>query len=335
MVPTATTAEEQPDSGGLIAVFAGVVVVILACVALGCLMRRGYPGRGRSTVSEHSARSAEVEASVTERDAQLDTSEEDPKASVPELDAETADKDGLLPSMNFWFMPVDQFMRMPVDKPLPRHQELRDMGLLVKQEMTVDDVLSGRFAADTAAVSHRWLIPDHFDPECAKVTKLQEILTATPAIKFLWIDWVCAPQWHGGGRTDEEEEEFRLILENILPFIFLGCTVIVLYERIYNQRFWPNVECWISTKMPTEDGLMPASEERLRMQVYGIESQSGKDDISRAYVLEMWHAADAQQAIHDLAKNDILVTNARDKEVNLKVVGSLDEKIKRHHVLHI
>ena len=233
----------------------------------------------------------------------------------------TEDGPPLRLSMDFWFMPVDEFMRMPVDKPLPRHQELRDMGLLVKRKMTVEDVMSGRFAADTAAVSHRWLTPEHFDPECAKIQKLRQVMLSNPSIQFLWVDWVCAPQWHGGGRTDEEEEEFRLILENILPFIFLGCTVIVLYERIYNQRFWPNVECWISTKMPTEDGLVPASEDRLRMKVYGIESTSGRDELSQMYVMGTWHTVNAQQAIEALSKNDILVTNARDKEVNLKAAG--------------
>jgi len=116
---------------------------------------------------------------------------------------------------------------------------------------------------------------------------------------------------------------------------FFGCRVIVLYERIYNQRFWPNVECWIATKMATEDGLVPASEDRLRIQVYGIDSASGFDRASRMYVLGTWHSADAQQAIHFLSQDDILVTNARDKDINLKVVGSLDERIRSHHVLHI
>jgi hypothetical protein len=259
------------------------------------------------------------------------------EASVSERAAEIDDheQDGLLATMAFWFMPVDEFMRMPVDKPLPRHQELRDMGLLVKRTMTAEDVLSGRFVADTAAVSHRWPVPEHFDPDCTKMAKLREVLTSNPSIKNLWVDWICAPQWHGGGRTDEEEKEFSLILENILPFIFLGCTVIVLYERIYNQRFWPNVECWISTKMPTEDGLAPASEDRLRMQVHGINSADGHDKASRMYLLGTWHNADAPEAIQALARNDILVTNARDKEVNLKVVASLDQKIRSHHVMRI
>jgi hypothetical protein len=143
--------------------------------------------------------------------------------------------------MEFWLLPVVEFMRMPADKPLPRHQELRDKGLLVKREMNIQGVLAGTYSADTAAISHRWTVPEHADPDCAKVLKLQTILKDSPSIEYLWMDWACAPQWHGGGRTDEEETEFRLILENILPFIFLGCQVIVLYERAYSQRFWPNV----------------------------------------------------------------------------------------------
>ena len=71
------------------------------------------------------------------------------------------------------------------------------------------------------------------------------------------------------------------------------------------------------------------------MQVYGIDSASGRDRANQMFVLGMWHKADAQEAIQALAKNDILVTNARDKEVNLKVVGSLDEKIRGHHVMRI
>merc|ERR1712194_315737 len=154
-------------------------------------------------------------------------------------------------------------------------------------------------------------------------------------IKFLWIDWVCAPQWHGGGRPESEDQEVRLILQNILPFIFLGCTVIVLYERIYNQRFWPNVECWISTKTPTEDGLVPSSEDMLRVRVHGIDSVKGKDKMNTAVVLESWHKADAQEAIHVLSQNDILVTNAKDKEINLKVVDSLDDEIRGRYTLVI
>jgi hypothetical protein len=242
---------------------------------------------------------------------------------------------GLRENMGFWFIPSDVIMHMPADKPLPRHQDLRDMGFLVKRNMNIDDVFAGKFAVDTAAVSHRWPVPDHFDPDCTKLRKLQDILTYNPSVKYLWIDWVCAPQWHGGGRSDDEDKEFRQILENILPFVFLGCRVFVLFERVYNQRFWPNVESWIATKMATEDGLVPASKDRLRVHVHGVHSASGKDKASHEYVLDTWHAADAQKAIEKLSEDDILVTNAKDKQINLRVVASLDDLIRRRHTLSI
>jgi hypothetical protein len=232
----------------------------------------------------------------------------------------------MLSGMEFWFFPVDQFLLLPSNRPIPRHQVLRDMGVLVKRQMNIEDVVAGKFM-DSAAVSHRWTTPDHPDPDCTKLRKLQKELAGS-SIKYLWLDWTCAPQWHGGGRSDEEDREFRRTLENILPFIFLGCRVIIMYERIYNQRFWPNVECWIATKMPTKDGLMPATADRLRMQVHGIRSARGKDAGSRSFLLAAWHSRSAWDTITALSKDDILVTNKRDKEVNLKVVASLDIQIR-------
>ncbi|CAK0866396.1 unnamed protein product [Prorocentrum cordatum] len=309
------SAEEPQDSEASLAVFVAVVIVLLACVALGlgCLMRRGCPGCGRGP-----ARDSQIEISVSELDAEISEHQADQKTE-------------LLETMDFWFLPVEALMNMPRNIPVFRHQVLRDLGLLVKRTMTLEDVLAGRFVADTAAVSHRWPEPEHPDPDGSKLCELQDILAKIPSIKFVWMDWVCAPQWHCGGRTEEEEEEFRLILENILPFIFLGCTVIVLYERVYNQRFWPNVESWIATKMATEDGLVPATEDRLRLKVHGIDSVKGFN--CTPWVLDSWHHADAQLAICILSHKDILVTNAKDKDVNLKVLGSLDHMIKSRHIL--
>jgi len=233
----------------------------------------------------------------------------------------------MLSGMEFWFFPVDKFLQLPSNRPIPRHQELRDLGVLVKRQMNIEDVISGKFM-DSAAISHRWTTPEHPDPDCAKLRKLQEELTGS-SIRYLWLDWTCAPQWMGGGRNDDEEREFRRTLENILPFIFLGCRVIIMYERIYNQRFWPNVECWIATKMPTKDGLVPATDDRLRIQVHGIRSANGKDVGSRSFLLAAWHSRSAWDAIATLSKDDILVTNLKDKEVNLKVVASLDSQIRR------
>ncbi|CAK0893075.1 unnamed protein product [Prorocentrum cordatum] len=299
-------AVEQQYSEGKLAVIAGAAIVLLACVALGlgCLMRRGRSCCARGPAHDRGMRDAQMHQ--------------------PDQKAE------LLENMDFWFLPVEAFMKIPRNKPIPRHQVLRDAGLLVKRTMALEDVLAGRFVADTAALSHRWLGPGHFDPECSNLCELQDMLAKIPSIKFLWVDWVCAPQWHGGGRTAEEEEEFGLVVKNVLPVIFLGCTVIVPYERVYNQRFWPNVECWIATKMVTEDGLVPASEDRLRLKVHGIDSAKGSN--CAFYVLDSWHYADAQKAIHSLSQKDIMVTNASDKEINLKVVASLDGMIRSRYM---
>jgi hypothetical protein len=257
----------------------------------------------------------------------VDDEEEDPEEDAPVLPR----------SMYFWFLPAAEIMQMPPNVPLPRHQVWRDRGSLVKRRMTMEDVSSGRFVHDTVAVSHRWPTQEHFDPEASKVRKLQEILRGAPSIQYLWIDWVCAPQWHGAeegsraGRTDEEEAEFRTILENILPYIFLGCRVIALYERSYNQRFWPNVECWVATKMVTKKGLVPADKNRQRLEVHGILSQEGLDKECQHHVLDMWHNVGVNRAIRMLAADDILVTNKKDKDVNLKVLAALNGQLKRIH----
>ena len=141
-------------------------------------------------------------------------------------------------------------------------------------------------------------------------------------------NFLCAPQRHGGCRTDALHNVFSLLLENVMPFIFLGCTVIVLYERIYNQRFWPNVECWIATKMPSKEGLVPATEPHLRIRVLGIRSARANDSANRAFLLDTWHSASTLDVIKSLSADDILVTNQKDKEINLKVVASLDSQIR-------
>merc|ERR1712039_297507 len=94
-------------------------------------------------------------------------------------------------------------------------------------------------------------------------------------------------------------------------------------------RFWPNVECWIATKMWTQDGLVPADNDRLRIQVHGILSAAGQDPVNQDYVIRTWQPLSVQEAINTLSKDDIFVTNKKDKDVNLKVLASLDEQIRR------
>ncbi|CAK0815843.1 unnamed protein product [Prorocentrum cordatum] len=83
---TAPWAEEQQDSERLLTVFVGVVIVLLACTALGlgCLMRRGCPGRGRGPAHDRGMRDAQIEISVSELDAEIDEHQPDQKDELPE-----------------------------------------------------------------------------------------------------------------------------------------------------------------------------------------------------------------------------------------------------------
>jgi len=74
---------------------------------------------------------------------------------------------------------------------------------------------------------------------------------------------------------------------------------------------------------------MPATDDRLRIQVHGIRSARGMDESSRSFLLSAWHSKSAWDAISALSEEDILVTNLRDKEVNLKVVATLDQQMRR------
>ena len=80
--------------------------------------------------------------------------------------------------------------------------------------------------------------------------------------------------------------------------------------------------------MPSKEGLVPATEPHLRIRVLGIRSARANDSANRAFLLDTWHSASTLDAIKALSADDILVTNQKDKEINLKVVASLDSQIR-------
>merc|ERR1719277_434109 len=103
-----------------------------------------------------------------------------------------------------------------------------------------------------------------------------------------------------------------------------------MYETQYSGRFWPCVESWVSTKTPTAEGLIPSPPEKQRALVYGVQSMEGQNQQCQSQLFAMWHELRAEAAITKLSKDDIRVTNEKDKITNLKVVASLDQEIKAH-----
>mmetsp|Transcript_40085 Transcript_40085/g.106234 ORF Transcript_40085/g.106234 Transcript_40085/m.106234 type:complete len:327 (-) Transcript_40085:290-1270(-) len=233
-------------------------------------------------------------------------------------------------SVDFWFIPAEEIMRMPADRPLPQHQVWRDRGLLVLRRMSFEDVLSGKFVADTVAVSYSRQDSQYFDPDGIKLRKLQVILKGNPSIKFVWIDCVCVPMLHGGAPSVEKDLEASITSDNTLPFVFLGCRVIVLYDRVYRQQFSSNVECWLASKMPTSDGLQPASDDHdhFRLQVHSLHPNE-EDQRDLSSMIDTWRATGVLEAMNCLSQEEFLNTTPKEKEICLNAVASLDEQVRR------
>ncbi|CAK0824177.1 unnamed protein product [Prorocentrum cordatum] len=104
------------------------------------------------------------------------------------------------------------------------------------------------------------------------------------------------------------------------------------HQSDQNAELLKTMDCCF-LPMATEDGSVPATEDRPRVKVHGIESTQLFN--STRMVLDSWHHADAQKAIRTLSQKDILVTNAKDKEINSKVISSLDRMIHSRHTLLI
>jgi len=231
---------------------------------------------------------------------------------------------------HFWFVGREDFLALAEERPMPRHQTLKQQGLLSRILLSEADVVSGA-ARRFGAVSHRWIKEWHTDPDAVKLRKIKEILRENPGVTHVWLDWACIPQrWRDDGTegrtTFAEQREFTMTLANVLPYLYLGCTVFVLFDADYNRRFWPSVEAWTSMRRITAKGLEEASPEDLRAQVYGIGGSDGQARL-REYLCDAWLHKSAEEAVHTLRFDEYFVTNLKDKEVNLQIVSGLDERV--------
>lgn len=227
-----------------------------------------------------------------------------------------------------WFIGRDELLNLPDDQPMPHHQTLKKQGKLELIHLSLADVVSGAAAKSKAAVSHRWVTRSHVDPHRVKLRKLKMIMQANPHITHVWMDWICTPQkWNDDGtegrRTFEEQKEFKMTLANTLSYIYLGCTVFVLFDADYNHRFWPCVEVWMSMRKITQDGLAPASRHNLRAKVYGVGGSEDHPNLLE-YLCGQWLKKSADEALATLRGNDYLVTNQKDKDLQLQKLRELD-----------
>merc|ERR1719284_1255233 len=222
----------------------------------------------------------------------------------------------------------DTFLNLPqLEGGVPRHQELRKDGKLFERRVSLEEVFTQRLARTSVVFSHRWFEPTHPDPQNVKLLKAQEFVHAHPAVDAVWMDWLSVPQSHGGPpRTKDEEDYFTSTLYNI-NMLYLGLQVVVLYDNQYNGRFWPCVECWSSYQVATPEGLKAEESDLRRRTVFVCVAASvGTEAQAQSFMEKQWRRVTCDQAVERLMGPDLLVTNRKDKEVQVQVLKNLNKQ---------
>lgn len=118
-----------------------------------------------------------------------------------------------------------------------------------------------------------------------------------------------------------QEESYFLATLNKLYLLFLGVRVLVVVDQQYIGRFWPCYESWLSLRAIGKYlGLEQAQPWEVRVDFWPTMTCSK----SQAEVSKMqWLRKTPEQAFAELSSDDILVTNHKDKQGQLRVLRTL------------
>jgi len=148
--------------------------------------------------------------------------------------------------------------------------------------------------------------------------------------RFARIDDSCASRVRSyaslpqGQRTAIETDEFAVGLHNA-NLLYLFCSVLIIFDLRYVQRFWPQFEAFLSMRTVTEKGLSPTEEPKLRCHVRCINAAADASEQYKRALLDTWLPKQAVDAHKFLKNDDIAVTNASDKDIQLGKLMQLDE----------
>jgi hypothetical protein len=186
--------------------------------------------------------------------------EQDGFAQKMETAAQNAAAEGM--ECSFWFVNADSLRRaaMPC---LPMMQTLRKNlpHLLVQKTIGFTEGINGAYK-NILVVSHRWETPTNPDPTGAQALAVQAYLKAHPEIDAVWFDFSSMPQ--GENKNERDSAEFKEMLPNI-NLLYLTCSVLILMDRSYMNRFWTQFEAYLSMRAITSDGLTNAQDPKARV----------------------------------------------------------------------
>ena len=137
-----------------------------------------------------------------------------------------------------------------------------------------------------------------------------------------------APEGVEEGRSAEDDAQFGLML-GAIPDLYLTARVHILLDTMYSTRFWTLMEAWCATKTATADGVRAATEADGRYTIECLHNAATTADLSSKQLVDLVLRKTPQEMRDILASADCAVTNMKDKETMLPVVGQTDEHVKK------
>ncbi|CAJ1447594.1 unnamed protein product [Effrenium voratum] len=234
----------------------------------------------------------------------------------------------------FWFIRRKDFLELP--KRCPTHQTLRERKLLEWREVSLQELVSGELKRSTAAVSHVWVTKKHFDPEGVKLAKIKETLSGPDFqwLQYVWLDFICLPQfWSDDGTHEdlskEEEEHFDEAVRDCIPNLFMGASVIILWDVETETRFWPSVELIMALKTPTLIGVLPGLDSDDRATFAFLKLFDGEESKIEQHARKLWTNASLGAAMEYLKQDTIAADVPKDKTTVLGVLQTLEGDLAR------
>eukprot|EP00900_Chrysochromulina_parva_P004970 jgi/Chrpa1/14474/Chrysochromulina_OHIO_Genome00021942-RA len=182
------------------------------------------------------------------------------------------------------------------------------------------------------SISHRWMLPTQPDPDGKQLEAIKAFLVSSAGkrIELVWIDGGSMPQHQpeiGLIRSDEDKDDFDTMLSQV-NMLYLGTTVLILFDFSYLSRFWTQFEAWLSMQFPTPSGLKSAvGTKNARYHIVCIQNAAAQAELYTKALTDQWANKTPQQAFDILSKPDVTVTNQSDKRDQLPKIKALDMRV--------
>jgi hypothetical protein len=110
--------------------------------------------------------------------------------------------------------------------------------------------------------------------------------------------------------------------------LYLGTTVLILFDLSYLSRFWTQFEAWLSMQFATPNGLKSAvGTKNARYHIVCIHAAAVQAELYRKVLVDTWANRTTQQAYNFLSKPDVKVTNESDKHSQLPKIKALNKTV--------